>query len=172
MEGQAAYWWVAHTRHGREIGVRDRLSELGVEHFIPTRRRKASRGSRTVEQPLINSLVFLKATREEALNLVHFRGVQADYLFDCATHALMVVPEKQMEDFRRVLDASVEEGGLVDIPMQVGQWVRVTRGALKGVEGRVLELQGKFYVVVGLMDCIFARARVPRAWLEKIEKIR
>ena len=162
------YWWVARTRHGREIGVKNRLSELGVECFIPTRRRKATRGHGTVEQPLINSLVFLKATRQEALDLIHLKGVQADYLFDCATHQLMVVPEKQMNDFQRVLDASVEEGGLVDAPLQVGEWVRVTRGALKGVEGRVLELQGKLYVVVGLLNCIFARARVPRAWLEKI----
>ena len=170
MEAAKSYWWVAHTRHGREIGVRNRLSELGVEHFIPTRRRKASRGHGTVEQPLINSLVFLRTTREEALDLIHYKGVQANYLFDCATHALMVVPDKQMEDFRRVLDVSVDEGGLMDAPLEVGEWVRVTRGVLKGVEGRVLELNGKFYVVVGTMDCIFAKARVPRAWLEKAER--
>ncbi|MBQ4299098.1 MAG: hypothetical protein II763_02135, partial [Bacteroidales bacterium] len=73
-----------------------------------------------------------------------------------------------MEDFRRVLEASVEEGGLVDKPLYLGEKVRVTQGVLKGVEGYVLELQGRFYVVVGLLDCLFARARVPRAWLEKI----
>ena len=168
METTSTYWWVARTRHGREIGVRDRLSDLGVEHFIPTTRRRATRGRRMVETPVINSLVFLRATRQEALDLVHFKGVQADYLFDCATRSLMVVPDKQMEDFRRTLDASLDEGGLIDFPLSVGEWVRVTRGALRGVEGRVLELQGKTYVVVGLMDCLFAKARVPRAWLEKI----
>jgi len=57
----------------------------------------------------------------------------------------------------------------VDQPLSVGERVRVTRGALKGVEGRVLELQGRTYVVVGLINCLYARARVPRAWLEKIE---
>lgn len=164
----AAKWYVARTRHGREIGVRDRLGSLGVECFIPTRRRKSADGRRTVEQPLVNSLIFLKATRQEALDLIHYRGVQADYLFDCATHQLMTVPQKQMEDFRRVFEASISEGGLVDQPLEVGEQVRVTRGALKGVEGRVLELQGKIYVVVGLLGCIFARARVPRAWLEKV----
>lgn len=168
MDAASSYWWVARTRHGREILVRDRLSELGVEHFIPTEKRRASRGRRTVETPLISSLVFLRTTRQEALDLIHFKGVQADYLFDCATHTLMVVPDKQMDNFRRTLDASVETGGLMDMPLEVGEWVRVTRGALKGVEGRVLELQGKTYVVVGLMNCIFARARVPRAYLEKI----
>ncbi len=161
-------WYVAKTRHGREILVRDRLSILGVENFVPTRRRKAYRGNKTVEEPVINSIVFLKASREEALDLIHYRGVQADYLFDCATHQMMTVPQKQMEDFQRVFDLSLESGGLVDRPLQVGERVRVIRGPLKGVEGRVIELQGRTYVVVSLLNCIFARARVPRAWLEKI----
>ncbi len=167
MAEQAAYWYVARTRHGAEIGVRNRLSALGVEHFVPTRKRKASRG-RTAEEPLLTCLVFLKATRSQALDLIHFQGVKADYMFDCATRQMMVVPEKQMEDFIRVFEVSLEEGGLVDKPLSVGEKVRVTQGVLKGVEGYVLELQGKIYVVVSLLDSIFARARVPRAWLEKI----
>lgn len=167
MAAQAAYWYVARTRHGAEIGVRNRLSALGVEHFVPTRKRKASR-CRTAEEPLLTCLVFLKATRSQALDLIHFQGVKADYMFDCATHQMMVVPDKQMEDFIRVFQVSLEEGGLMDKPLSVGEKVRVTQGVLKGVEGYVLELQGKIYVVVSLLNSIFARARVPRAWLEKI----
>ena len=169
MAGQAAYWYVARTRHGAELGVRNRLSALGVESFVPTRARRASRGKVMVEEPLLTSLVFLRATKTDALDLIHFRGIKADYLFDCATRKLMVVPDKQMEDFKRVFDLSTEEGGLVDVPLHVGERVRVTRGCLKGVEGYVLELQGKTYVVVGLLNCLYARARVPRAWLEKIK---
>ena len=80
----------------------------------------------------------------------------------------MFVADKCMDDFRRVLEASIEEGGLVDKPLSVGEKVRVTEGVLKGVEGYLLEIQGRFYVVVGLLNCLFTRARVPRAWLEKI----
>lgn len=169
MEAQAAYWYVARTRHGSELGVRNKLSALGVESFVPTRTRRASRGRNLVEEPLLSSLVFLHATKSDALDLIHFHGINADYIFDCATRKLMIVPDKQMEDFKRVFDLSLEEGGLVDAPLSVGERVRVTRGCLKGVEGFVLELQGKTYVVVGLLNCLYARARVPRAWLEKIE---
>lgn len=169
MLEQASYWYVARTRHGAELGVRNRLESLGVEHFVPTRKRRAYRGKGLVEEPLLTCLVFLKATKSAALDLIHFQGVKADYLQDCATHQLMVVRDKEMEDFRRVFDLSLDEGGLVDKPLAVGERVRVVRGVLKGVEGRVLELQGRTYVVVGLMNCLYARARVPRAWLEKIE---
>lgn len=168
MEGQRTYWYVAKTRHGSELGVRRRLDALGVENFVPTRRRKALRGNSFVEEPLLSCLVFLRATKADALDLIHSRGVKADYLFDCATRQLMTVPEKQMEDFRRVFDASLEEGGLVDKPLYIGDRVRVTKGALRGVEGYVVVLQGRIYVVVELLNCLYARARVPRAWLEKI----
>lgn len=168
MAEQRSYWFVAKTRHGAELGVRKRLTELGVENFVPTRRRRASRGKGMVEEPLLTSFVFLRACRQEALNLIHCCGVKADLVNDCATHQLMFVSDKCMEDFRRVLEASIEEGGLVDQPLSIGERVRVTQGALKGVEGNVLELQGRIYVVVGLLNCLFARARVPRAWLERV----
>ena len=168
MAEQKAYWFVAKTRHGAELGVRNRLTQLGVESFVPTRSRRSSRGSSMVEEPLLTSFVFLRATKPEALDLVHNYGLNASLVNDCATHQLMFVADKCMEDFRRVLDASIDEGGLMDKPLSVGEKVRVTQGVLKGVEGYVLELQGRIYVVVGLLNCLFARARVPRAWLEKI----
>lgn len=168
MAEQKAYWFVAKTHHGAELGVRNRLTQLGVESFVPTRERRSTRGNRVVEEPLLTSFVFLRATKLEALNLVHSYGVKAVLVNDCATHQLMYVADKCMEDFRRVLEVSIEEGGLMDKPLTVGEKVRVTKGVLKGVEGYVLELQGRIYVVVGLLNCLFARARVPRAWLEKI----
>lgn len=168
MAEQKAYWFVAKTHHGAELGVRNRLTQLGVENFVPTRERRSTRGNRVVEEPILTSFVFLRATKLEALNLVHSYGVKAVLVNDCATHQLMYVADKCMEDFRRVLEASIEEGGLMDKPVSVGEKVRVTKGVLRGVEGYVLELQGRIYVVVGLLNCLFARARVPRAWLEKI----
>ena len=90
------------------------------------------------------------------------------WMIDCATHRMMVVRDKEMEDFRKVFDCSIEEGGLVDQPLELGDRVRVVEGSLKGVEGYVLELLGRTYVVVGLMGVLWARAQVPRAWLEKV----
>ena len=160
-------WFVARTRHGSELGVRDRLTALGVEHFVPTLRTRGWRG-RTVERPVVNCLVFVRAAQADALALIHERGLKADYLFDHATRRLMVVPDKAMDDFRKVLDLSTDEGGLMDRPVEQGARVRVARGPLQGVEGRILEAQGKNYVVVSLLDSLFARASVPRAWLEVI----
>ncbi len=168
MQEQATYWYVARTRHGSELRTRDRLSQLGVESFVPSQMRISSNGKKKIEEPLLCSFVFLRSTKDAALELIHAKGVKADYCFDCATHRMMIVPDKQMDDFRRVLDDSVDVGGLLGQTLLTGDKVRVTKGALQGVEGRVIQISGKTYVVVGLLDCIFARARVPRAWLELI----
>ena len=151
MQAATSYWYAARTRYGQERKIHDRLSKEGVEHFIP-----------------VNNLVFLRTTKANALEMTNFRGLPVRYIIDCATRTLLVVPDKQMEDFRRVLDLGVEEGGLVGKPLALGDRVRVTKGPLAGVEGHVIEFQGRLYVVVGLLDCIFARARVPRSWIEKI----
>ncbi len=163
-------WFVARTGYGREIRVRDRLASLGIECFIPTRTRKNYRG-KDVEHPLIPNLVFLRASQKQACDMKVYGGLPVNYIFDYARHCMMTVPDRQMEDFRKVLEASIAEGGLVDVDVALGDKVRVTHGPLKGVEGYVIELQGKFYIVVELCLNICAKARIPRAWLEKIEDI-
>ena len=161
---QNKFWFAARTRFGQELKVRDRLVVEQVEHFVPIA------DSRKRTKAAIPCLVFLKTTKAEALDLANTRRVPIRYMIDCATHTLLVVPDKQMDDFRRVMDCSIEEGGLVDQPLSLGERVRVTKGALRGVEGHVLELLGRTYVVVGLLGCIWAKAKVPRAYLEKVGK--
>ncbi len=160
----SAFWYAARTRYGQELKVRDRLVREGVEHFIPT---VPAEGPRK-EKAAINNLVFLKATKAEALDLANTGVIPVKYIIDCATRTLLVVPEKQMEDFRRVLDLSLDEGGLMEQPLSLGDRVKVVKGPLKGVEGRVIEFQGRYYVVVSLLDSLFARARVPKSWIEKM----
>ena len=161
---QQSYWYAARTRYGQELKVRDRLDARGVEHFIPT---VPTDGPRK-EKAAVSNLVFLRTTKAEALELANTGVIPVKYIVDCATRTLLVVPDKQMEDFRRVMDLSLTEGGLVDRPLALGDRVRVTKGPLRGVEGHVVEFHGKLYVVVSLLDCLFAKARVPRSWIEKV----
>lgn len=161
-----SYWFAARTRYGQELKVRDRLEARGVEHFIPT---VPSDGPRK-EKAAVSNLVFLKASKPEALELANTGIIPVKYIVDCATRTLLVVPDKQMEDFRRVMDLSLEEGGLMDRPLALGDRVRVTKGPLRGVEGHVIEFQGRYYVVVSLLESLFAKARVPRSWLEVVQE--
>lgn len=167
MAAATAQWFAARTRYGQELGIRARLESLGVECFIPSGKRRNYRG-KMKEHPLITNLVFIHTDKKTACALKTYEGLPVNYLFDYVQHTMLTVPDKQMEDFRRVLEASLEEGGLVDRPLAIGEKVRITEGPLRGVEGNVLELQGRLYVIVGIAAMVYAKARVPRAWLEKV----
>lgn len=152
------YWFAARTLHGQELKVRDRLVSAGVNYFIPT----VPVSTRSREKAAVPCLVFLRTSKTKALDLANTGLVRVKYIIDCATRTLLVVPDKQMDDFRRVFEQAAD---ISSEPLAIGDRVRVTRGPLKGVEGHVLQLQGKYYVVVSLLDSFFAKARVPRGWL-------
>ena len=161
-------WYAARTRFGQELGIKRKLESLGVECFIPTDFVRNSRG-KLVQKALVSNLVFLKTTKAQGLDLVNYKGLPMSYLIDCATHTLMVVPEKQMEDFMKVFDMSREDGdGMIMDAVFPGSRVTVVKGPLKGVEGVVIEEEGKTFVAVGLDGLVYARARVPKAWIELI----
>ena len=153
MNEVPSYWFVARTRHGMELGVRNRLESLGVPAFIPTVTQHRSRGKGTAEKPVLNCIVFLRSTKQDALDLIHYKGVKADYLFDCATHQMMVVPDKQMDDFMRV--ASAEDDRVMFLNYgsylaKAGQRVKVTAGHFAGVEGVIKRIKNNKCVVVRL----------------------
>ena len=87
-------WYVAKTRFFRgEIKMRDTLAGLGVEAFVPVRIGRKTRGHGVTRTPAVPNLVFLKATKEEACALVTERFLPLNYVVDCATRRMMVVPE-------------------------------------------------------------------------------
>ena len=159
-------WFAARTRCGAELSVAGRLDRLGVECFVPTQTRRRTRGRGAYERALIPCLVFLRTTKHRACSLANEEALPVHYLIDPTSRSLLVVPDKQMDDFRRVLDLSCSIENDDPYPFFLGERVRVVKGVLAGVEGRVLELRGRTYVVVELLGSWFAKASVPRAWLE------
>ena len=159
-------WFVAKTRYFRqEIKLRDWFSDHGIESFVPT--WHTDRRNDT-EKPLVPNLVFVRTDKDTACSFITRSVLPMRYLIDCATHRMLVVPDKAMSDFQRVFDLTTDHGGLLDKPLNLGDRVRITRGSLNGVEGNVLEFRGRTYVVVGLLGVLWAKAQVPRAWLERI----
>lgn len=162
-------WFASRTRYGQELSIGRKLEAHGVECFIPTKIVTVERGGRRkkVEKPLINNLIFLRAAKPVALGLANDFGVPLHYLIDRSTNSLLVVPDKQMEDFIRVLQED-EEPVPIEQAVQAGDKIRVVRGKLKGVEGYVLTTDEKTFIVVSLCGLLQAKARIPRASFEKL----
>ena len=96
-------WFVARTRYfRREILVRDQLRRMGIENFVPTVLRRRTRGSGKTERAAAPNLVFVRTDKQSACALITEHHLPMEWIQDCATRKMMVVPDKQMSDFQRV----------------------------------------------------------------------
>ena len=143
-------WFAARTRNGQWKKISSRLGELGVEHYIPD---------------TYNTLLFLHTEKPTALSLVNSGEINARFLVDHGTRTLLEVPQKQMEDFIRILDLSPDAQCLTDVPLMKGDRVTVAKGPFRGVEGEIVETDGALYLYVRVLSLLCARIRIPRSYI-------
>ena len=74
-----------------------------------------------------------------------------------------------MERFKFMLDYSEEAVEMCQAPMVPGELIRVAKGPLKGLEGELVEVDGKAKVVVRLDLLGCAGVDMPVGFVEKIE---
>ena len=58
-------------------------------------------------------------------------------------HTPAVIPDEQMERFKFMLDYSDEAVEMCTAPLAPGELIRVVKGPLKGLEGELVEMDGK-----------------------------
>ena len=146
-------WFATITRSGQWKIIDRRLGELGVEHYIPYSYK---------------TMVFLHTTKSKALTLVNSGEVKGRFLIDHSTRTLLEVPQKQMDDFMRILNLSPEAECLTQVPLAKGDRVRVVKGALSGVEGDIVEMHGGLYLVVSVASMLSARVEIPKSYVVPI----
>ena len=170
------YWFAARTRDKQEFAVCKSLAKLkseehlDVDYYLPTRvvvsqlkyRRKRS------EVPVIRNLVFVHTTKQTACDLSNVYGVRLFYMKDLSTHSMLVVPDKQMEDFMFVMDLNPDGVSLDSEILTVGHKVKVIKGELSGIEGEVAIEANKTYVVIRIKDLLTASIKVPKSYLKII----
>ena len=145
--GPHTCWFVVITRWGQWKKISERLSALGVRHFIP---------------PTYNTLVFFRTEKERALNLVNAGEVKGRFMVDHGTRSILEVPDPQMEAFIRVVTEYPDTPVGTDVPIQKGTRVKVIRGPLKGVEGEVMENPSGVQLIVRVKTLICARVNIAR----------
>ncbi|WP_455668066.1 UpxY family transcription antiterminator [Phocaeicola sp.] len=164
-------WYAAKTGLSVEKKIKKRLEKLKVEHFIPFRTVIKERNGKRIklEQPVIPNLIFIHSDYTTCLSLVNDYGLAMNYLLDLEKHTLLVVPDKQMEDFMFLLDFSEEAVLVLNESLRQGDRVRVIKGDFAGIEGELVRIKGHKRVVVRLEGLFsLATTYIPSAYLEKI----
>ena len=170
------YWFAARTRDKQEFAVRKSLDKLKAEegldldYYLPTRTMVSQlkyRRKRT-EVPVIRNLIFIYATKQTACDLSNVYGVRLYYMKDLFTHSMLVVPNKQMEDFIFIMDLNPDGVSFDSEPFAVGNKVKVIKGDFSGIEGEIATQANKTYVVIRIKGVLVASIKVPKSYLKLI----
>ena len=173
--GEKASWYPVRVFFGRAEAIKEAAEDAGVVFFYPMRlvEKFTSGGLKYIEEPLVRSLIFLKATRQELRDLKARNNSSLVPYYDRLTNAPLVVPEKQMERFIslcKLKDSGLEYLGEDGPAYHQGDKVRVTDGIFKGFVGHIKRIRHDRKLIVTIEGvAAFATRFIPPSMLEKVE---
>jgi len=141
------HWYAIYTRSRQEKTVNTELTLTGIESYLPLRKtiRQWSDRKKMVEVPLFNSYVFVKVSEKEYLKVLNTFGVTR---FICFEGQAVSIPEPQINAIRAYLDETEPVPLDVQLKMEPGKSVIVTKGPMTGMTGILLNIEGKSRVKV------------------------
>ena len=157
-------WYPVRVFFGRAEAIKEAAEDAGIEFFYPMRlvEKFTPGGLKYIEEPLVRSRD-LKARNNSSL---------VPY-YDRETHAPMVVPEKQMNQFIdlcKLKDSGLEYLGEDGPKYHQGDKVRVTDGIFKGFVGHIKRIRHDRKLIVTIEGvAAFATRFIPPSMLEKVE---
>jgi transcription antitermination factor NusG len=140
-------WFALQARVRHESGVAACLEGKGYEWFLPlykTRKRWSDRIKET-EAPLFPGYLFCRFNPQDRLPILKTPGVTQIVGYN---HVPIPVDEAEIHAIRRLINSGVPNQPCAFF--QVGSRVRIETGALRGLEGILLELKGKRRLVLSI----------------------
>jgi transcription antitermination factor NusG len=171
MSQTQEFWFAARTRKGQEFALRDALKKWEVECFLPTHFvvRQLKYRRKRVEVPVIHNLIFVHATKEKACYVVNECRVSLFYIRDLQTGGMLVVPDKQMQDFMYVMDLNPEGLSFDNDKLCEGCKVKVVKGEFAGIEGELAKIANRTHVVFRIPQILSVTIKIPKSYLRLIE---
>lgn len=144
-------WYVAYVRLFHERKTAEKLAAMGIESFVPVREEihQWSQRKKKVMRVLIPQMIFIRATQKERMEALTLSSI-SHYLVLKGEHTPAIIPDRQMEQFMFMVDYSENTIEMYNSPLEPGQHIKVIKGPLAGLEGELLEIEGKSKVVVRL----------------------
>ena len=162
-DNEVEVWHAMRATYRRELEAMHLLEKANIGCFIPMQYKISICRGRKVRAlvPVIRNLVFVHTTKQTACDLSNVYGVRLFYMKDLSTHSMLVVPDKQMEDFMFVMDLNPDGVSLNSEILTVGHKVKVIKGEFSGIEGEVAIEANKTYVVIRIKDLLTQVSKSP-----------
>ena len=148
-------------RASHENGNRELPARAGGDSPMAHRRQKVTR-------VVIPMMIFVHATPQERAEVLTLSSVSR-YMVLRGEHTPAVIPDLQMERFKFMLDYSEEAVEMCSTPLAPGEMVRVIKGPLAGMEGELVNVDGRSKVVVRLEMLGCAGVDMPVGFVEAVK---
>lgn len=179
MTKQAILWYPMRVTYNREIVIKSRFDELGIECYVPMKYEMVEEGLTGRERlvPAIHNLIFVHSTQETITGLKMEKREFAPLRY-MMMHTgngetkIMTVPDQEMYNFIKAASVQDHSMSIVedsDYFSKIGRMVRITEGQFKDVVGVVKRIKRNRCVVVRIQGVAAAViANIPARFLEEI----
>lgn len=172
-------WFIAIVGNRAERKSSETLQASGYETYVAGQREKhvwKNGRSKEVDRIVLPSLVFVRTTESDRKKRLAFLPCVRRFVTDPARRAepgapapAAIVPDREMETLRFMLERAESPVSIEEKPLRVGNRVRVTSGRLLGLEGIVRRTdsgRSRLYVALDILGC--ASVEIDRNLLELV----
>ena len=142
-------WYALHTRSNFEKKVAVELTAQGIQNYVPLLRElhRWKDSNKLVESPVFPGYVFARFANTMEARLRVLRAAGTVRILGHGDN-IEPIPETEIESVRRLLIANPV--CFVQPFLRIGSWVRVKRGPLRDVEGRLMRVKNLTRLVVSV----------------------
>lgn len=163
-------WYAIYVKSRNEKKVYARLLETGLDSFLPLQKtlKQWSDRKKWVEEPLFRSYLFVCIKKDEYYKVLGIIGVVKYISFEGKA---VPVPEQQILAIKQFLNN--EEDQLISFEsFNIGDRVEIYRGALRGLIGNLVNIQGKQKVRIEIESIGQSIVlTIPRSYLKVSKKV-
>jgi transcription antitermination factor NusG len=160
-------WHVIYTRPRWEKKLNNLLLEKNIESFLPLYKtiRQWSDRKKKVELPLFNSYLFVNISKNQYYEVLNTPGAVRYIYFEGKA---AILSDKQIEAIKLLIQSDITFEVLENV-LPVGTTVAITKGALQGLKGEIVEYKGSMRTCIRI-DQINRSVllNVPPGYYEKI----
>lgn len=157
-DGRVAHpknWIAVLVKMNAEKKVSARLNAMGLENYVPVQReiRRWSDRNKVIDRVVIPMVVFVKVDLcdESLLRTCSFIHKILSYP---GQKKPAVIPEEQIENLKIMLSQSDSPVEMKDAIIVPGDWIKIVRGPLKGMEGELYMVGGDKSCVAMRIECL------------------
>jgi transcription antitermination factor NusG len=143
-------WYAVYTRPQHEKKIFIQLQRQNINAYLPlkTTIRHWSDRRKKVSLPLFSCYLFVNITLKDYYKVLNIPGIVRYVTFEGKAIA---IPERQLQMIRNLL-AYDEETTEISVPRTIGTMVKIVKGPLTGISGKLIEFAGKKRVVISIEE--------------------